>query len=80
MPNFSCRQLAEFGNIISGKVTEVELENNNFTLDDAVLCYTDSIRIKEIKKNTNIVVKGRSIGYDELLELIKLDQVFIVKP
>ncbi len=61
---------------VSGKVTEIE--NDNFTLDDIIVCYTDNMTIKKIAKNISLTIKGRSIGYDELLEIIKLDQVIII--
>lgn len=60
---------------LKGKVTEIE--KDNFTLDNIIVCYTDSITITQIINNKVISVKGRSIGYDELLDLIKLDQVTI---
>ena len=60
---------------LKGKVTEIE--QGNFMLDDVIVCYTDSITLLKIKKDKVINVKGRSIGYDELLDLIKLDQVTI---
>lgn len=63
---------------VSGTITEID--KDNFTLDNAVVCYADSIVLERIKKNLRIEVKGRSIGYDELLELIKLDQINIVQP
>ena len=61
---------------VSGKVTEIE--SNNFTLDEFVVCYTDSVTMLEAKVNSSLHVKGRSIGYDELLGLVKLDQVSII--
>ena len=61
---------------ISGKVTEIE--NDSFTLDNLVVCYTDSTTLKKITLNSKLFVKGRSIGYDELLGLVKLDQVSII--
>ena len=61
---------------VSGKVTEIE--NDNFTLDNIIVCYTDNMTIKKIAKNISLTIKGRSIGYDELLEIIKLDQVIII--
>ena len=61
---------------LTGIVTEIE--SDNFTLDDVVVCYTDSITIKKISLKNTFLVKGRSIGYDELLGLIKLDQVTIM--
>lgn len=61
---------------VEGNVTDVE--DDNFTLNSVIVCYTDSVTIKEIKLATEIKVKGRSIGYDELLDYIKLDQVTII--
>ncbi|MBL4905438.1 MAG: hypothetical protein JKZ00_05410 [Flavobacteriaceae bacterium] len=61
---------------LSGEVTEIE--SDSFTLDNLVVCYTDSATLKKIVLNTILLVKGRSIGYDELLGLVKLDQVSIV--
>jgi uncharacterized protein YacL len=63
---------------VSGRVTEVD--SDNFTLDDAIVCYTDKKTLEEIKLLDDVQVKGRSIGYDELLEIIKLDQVIIINP
>lgn len=60
---------------LNGRVTEIE--KDNFMLDNTIVCYTDSITITQLIKNKLINVKGRSIGYDELLDLIKLDQVTI---
>jgi hypothetical protein len=35
--------------------------------------------LSKLKVNDTIVVKGRCIGYDDLLEEIKLDQCSIVR-
>lgn len=61
---------------LDGIVTDVE--SDNFTLNDVIICYTDSITIQNINITEEVKVKGRSIGYDELLEYIKLDQVTII--
>ena len=61
---------------IQGMVTEIE--EDNFTIENSIVCYTDSITLTQVLKNKVINVKGRSIGYDELLDLIKLDQVTII--
>lgn len=61
-----------------GEVTDIE--SGNFTLDGLIVCYTDSVTIKEVTINNNVYAKGRSIGYDELLGLVKLDQVRIIHP
>lgn len=61
---------------LKGVVTEVDEES--FTLNEVIVCYTDSITLLNIKNDSPIIVKGRNIGYDELLENIKLDQVTII--
>jgi len=60
---------------IEGVITEVE--ENGVTIDNQVFCQlTDT---ENLKKGDKINVKGLFIGYDELFELIKLDQGSIVK-
>lgn len=61
---------------LEGKVTDVE--NSSLILDSVVLCYADSITMSQVRLGTIIKVKGRSIGYDELLEYIKLDFTTLV--
>ncbi|RKE94995.1 OB-fold protein [Ichthyenterobacterium magnum] len=61
---------------ISGQVTEVN--SNNITLDNKVFCLFTNQIIKTIKKGEKVKIKGRVIGYDDLLEQIKLDQCSII--
>jgi hypothetical protein len=58
---------------VTGDITE--LNAFDLTLDDNIFCqFSDKIKVK-----SNIVsVKGRFIGYDNLLEQIKLDQCNII--
>jgi len=58
---------------VHGTITE--LNDNNLTLDDKVFCQFNS-KIGIDSKDAS--VKGRFIGYDELLEQIKLDQCSIL--
>lgn len=61
---------------ISGNVTEIN--ENEITINDMVFCQISEKTIQqEIKLNSNITIKGRFIGYDDLLEQIKLDQCII---
>lgn len=58
---------------VNGEITEKD--NESVLLSNAVLCYfLDSIP----ETNTQVRVKGRCIGYDELLETVKLDQCAFV--
>ncbi len=62
---------------ISGTITEINAID--LTLDDHVFClFADSIAKNAIRLNSKITVKGRCIGYDDLLEQIKLDQCSII--
>ncbi|WP_323787956.1 hypothetical protein [Psychroserpens sp.] len=62
---------------LTGHVTE--LNSNSITLDDKVFCqFTNPIE-NEIDEHSQIKIKGRVIGYDDLLEQVKLDQCTINK-
>lgn len=61
---------------IKGMVTEVA--NKDITVDNAVFCnFSKNSETKRIRAKRMITIKGRCIGYDDLLELVKLDQCTI---
>lgn len=61
---------------VTGKVTSVQ--KSEIIIDNSVFCI-----LKEpssvIKENTTITVKGRVVGFDDLMGEVKLDQCFIIK-
>lgn len=57
---------------VSGLVTAVT--ENEIVINEMITCYFDSSIESKIQVSKNIIVKGRLIGYDNLLEEIKLDQ------
>ena len=60
---------------ISGKVTSVN--ENVIILDEKVSCL---LQLSEkVALNSQVKIKGRVTGYDDLLEELKLDQCLIVK-
>lgn len=61
---------------VSGLVSEIN--SNDITLDDTVFCQFSEALKASIKENSNIKIKGRVIGYDDLLEQVKLDQCTII--
>ena len=69
----------KYGNVtiaISGHVSEIN--ETEITIDDKVFCqFSEQITQKETPLNSKITIKGRFIGYDDLLEQIKLDQCII---
>jgi len=62
---------------ISGLVSE--FSENEITLDGKVFCqFSDKISQPGLQLNSKINIKGRFIGYDDLLEQVKLDQCTII--
>ena len=62
---------------ILGNVTH--LTENSLILDDNVQVIFSQVVSSSIKKGNQITVKGRCIGYDDLLELVKIDQATVTK-
>ncbi|RXR29131.1 hypothetical protein EQG68_13450 [Flavobacterium piscinae] len=61
-----------------GKITSLDLENDAIVLDDKVfLKMTDKIS-KDLTIQQTIKIKGRFVGFDDLLEELKMDQCIIV--
>lgn len=64
--------------IVKGALTEIE--SNSLMLANAAYCTFDANHdILETNLNSIYSIKGRCIGYDELLEVVKLDQASIIK-
>ncbi len=61
---------------IKGKVTEAQMQE--LTLDKGVLVTLFKTEKTDINTNQQIVIKGRCLGYDELLEVVKIDQATII--
>ena len=54
-----------------------DLENNSTTLNQKVFCqFTE--QLNNINTDEYLKIKGRVIGYDDLLEQVKLDQCHII--
>ena len=61
---------------ITGRISD--LNTNDITIDDKVFCqFSDNIETA-LDKNDKAKIKGRVIGYDDLLEQVKLDQCIII--
>ena len=60
---------------IEGEITEVE--DYGVTIDNKIFCQLSNTTT--LKKGERIKVKGLFIGYDELFELIKLDQGSVIE-
>lgn len=62
--------------IVSGIISEIN--PNSITLDGEVFCQFDVGTNQSLKINAKTKIKGRFIGYDDLLEQVKLDQCYIL--
>ena len=60
---------------ISGSVTAVS--KSQIIIDDAVVC--ECLQTPNVKIGEKIVIKGRFVGYDDLMNELKLDQCQSIK-
>lgn len=61
---------------VTGKVTSIN--KNNLTLDNSVFCQFEK-PVEGVVLHSTVKVKGRCIGFDNLLGEIKLDNCSILK-
>ncbi|RSK39704.1 OB-fold protein [Mangrovimonas spongiae] len=59
---------------VSGVITEIN--PNEIVIDNTIVCLFKNL--EKQPKLTQITIKGRFIGYDDLLEQVKLDQCIII--
>lgn len=61
---------------VSGLISE--LNTNNITIEDKVFCQFSKDFKRTLDENSKVKIKGRVIGYDDLLEQVKLDQCTLI--
>ena len=62
---------------ISGKVTNIDSQNKLITVDEKLAArFTNSIP-GNLKLQNPVILKGRVVGYDDLLEEVQMDQCTI---
>lgn len=61
---------------VYGLITEIN--SNNITLNNKVFCLFNGGVYNLTEEDIELNIKGRVIGYDDLLEQVKLDQCVIV--
>ena len=64
---------------LMSKVTAVDIENKAIILDNKVFATFNDSLPKAIISGKKINIKGRFLGYDELLEEFKMDQCSIIR-
>jgi hypothetical protein len=62
---------------ISGKITNIDSQNKMITVDEKLSArFTNSVPAN-LKPQNPVILKGRVVGYDDLLEEIQMDQCTI---
>lgn len=61
---------------VSGTITDIE--DQSLTLDDLVLVGMENTNNESMATGTSVTIKGRCIGFDELLEMVKIDQATLI--
>ena len=64
---------------IDGKVTAYDAASKTITIDEKLFAVMKKKSNETISPNQPIKVKGRFVGYDDLLGELKMDQVSILK-
>jgi predicted negative regulator of RcsB-dependent stress response len=60
--------------LVTGKITSIDSASKTITLDQKLLARFDTMLPTNIKIEETITVKGRILGYDNLLEELQMDQ------
>ncbi|MFN3969144.1 OB-fold protein [Flavobacterium sp.] len=64
---------------LRGKISNIDLENKIITIDEKLSArFTDNFP-ENIKPQDSITLKGRLVGFDDLLEEIQMDQCTLVE-
>lgn len=61
---------------VSGFVTHNQ--EGVITLNTSIVCFFENDVVEHIKEDTKLLIKGRFLGYDELLDEIKLDDCSLI--
>ncbi|WP_310555850.1 OB-fold protein [Flavobacterium sp.] len=64
---------------ISGIVTQIDAAQKAILIDEKLFAIVVNSDFEKVKLNSNVHIKGRFLGYDELLEEIKLDNCYLIQ-
>lgn len=64
---------------IYGKVTAIDLSNQSIMLDEKINVNFAAVIPTSITVSSSVRIKGRYVGFDDLLEEFKIDQAIIIK-
>lgn len=64
---------------VKGKVTQIDSIQKTITIDEKLFSSFQKVDFENCKLNSTLVLKGRFIGYDDLLEELKMDNCVIIE-
>ena len=59
-----------------GKVTSIE--QNSIIINEMIQVNFIQEKVTQLQLNDDVTIKGRCVGYDDLLELVKIDQATLI--
>ncbi len=62
---------------LKGKISAIE--DQQLVINNKVQVSFGANALPEVKNNDPISIKGRCVGYDELLEMVKIDQATVIE-
>ncbi|WP_299709964.1 hypothetical protein [uncultured Tenacibaculum sp.] len=64
--------------VLTGKISNIDTEG--VIIDSSVFCqFSENQNLNTLKENQNITIKGMVVGYDDLLNELKLNQCILNK-
>jgi len=64
--------------VIKTEGTITAVEQNSVILDNKIQVNFNEINLNALAVSKKLTIKGRCVGYDDLLELVKIDQAIII--
>lgn len=63
--------------VLEGQISKID--KNGIVLNNTIYCQFNDFKKLKLSKNNQVKIKGNMIGYDDLLEEVKLNQCIILK-
>jgi tRNA_anti-like len=64
---------------VSGKITSIDLPNHYIVIDTKMTAFFNDSIFNKVSLQKQVKIKGRFLGYDDLLEEFKMDQISLSK-
>ena len=78
-PDVANSKYADKTIVVSGKLTSYDQAANTIVVDSILSAVLQAAPTEALQNGSSIQIKGRFVGYDDLLEELKMDQVSILK-